>query len=166
MATAVPISPDRSVHNTARPARTIAVYIHGPTEPLLYAHPALACVPACATRARTVCATAGTPNPKCAQLPHILVAACMDSGVHLLCILAQHRGQGGADRPQSESQMSFILPLVLHQPLRARSAATRALNDQPWTAGVHNIAAMLSHNNPPSGQRPSPTLRRSPPAHS
>lgn len=54
MATAVPTNADRSVHNTARAARTIAVYIHGSTEPLLYAQPALACAPACATRARTV----------------------------------------------------------------------------------------------------------------
>jgi hypothetical protein len=31
-----------------------------------------------------------------------------------------------------------------------------ALNDQPWPAAVHNIAATSSHSNPPSGQRPSP----------
>ena len=41
-------------------------------------------------------ATAGTPNRKCAQLPHILVAAGIDSRVHLMPILAQHCAHGSA----------------------------------------------------------------------
>ena len=34
------------------------------------------------------------------------------------------------------------------------SAATRTLNDQPWPAGVHTIAAKSLHRNAPSGQQP------------
>ncbi len=47
-----------------RAARTIAGYIHCPTEPLLYAQPALAGAPPCATRARTISRNCRNTDPK------------------------------------------------------------------------------------------------------
>ena len=47
-----------------RAARTIAVHIHRPTEPLLYAQPALVGAPACATRARTLSRNCRNTYPK------------------------------------------------------------------------------------------------------
>ena len=47
-----------------RAARTIAGYIHRPTEPLLYAQPARVAAPACATRARTVSRNCRNTEPE------------------------------------------------------------------------------------------------------
>jgi hypothetical protein len=117
VATAVPTNADRSVHNTARAARTIAVYIHGSTEPPLYAKPALACAPACATRARTVSrncrntesevrAAAAHSRRRRQQQPRA-------SDAHPCTALCPRRR---ASTVQPGSRTGFTLPLVLHQP--------------------------------------------------
>jgi|HubBroStandDraft_6_1064221.scaffolds.fasta_scaffold559399_2 hypothetical protein len=52
------------------------------------------------------------------RLVHLLVAAGIDSRVHLTRILTQYFARGGADlSTQSESQTSCTLHLVLHQPM-------------------------------------------------
>jgi len=106
---------------------------------------------------------------KFAHLVHILVAAGIDSRVHLTRILTQHFARGGADlTTQSESQTSYTLHLVLHHPMhtvrqqparkkqRVATAVRAILVDQrttkrraarTTTVYIHRAPAPLLHEN-------------------
>ena len=127
------------------PAGTIAAYIHGSTEPLLYAQPALACAPACATHARTVSRNCRNTESKVRTVCRTFSSPPgIDSSVHLMPILAQQFAQAARGCVQVESRTSFTLPLVVHHTQAHSSATTRALNNQPLPADVHTTAVQVA----------------------
>ena len=106
-------------------------------------------------------------SPQCHDLPlqpahavvlkflhglYVLVAGT-DSRVHLLRILAQHRGaRPCSSTPQLGSRTGFNLPSVLHRSVHMVPQQPALLMTMPWPARVQTIAANSRHRNAPSGQ--------------
>jgi len=100
---------------------------------------------------------AGTRAAACttvAQVCHIFSSPPASAAANIWCA-SLHSALRTAVRVQLAAWISngFQLAIRLAAVHAHGSAATRTLNDQPWPAAVHTIAADSPHRNAPSGQQ-------------